>query len=230
MILLLSDNPDTAHRLQDDLEPEGFPITVVDGFSKAIWELEKSRDYHIVLVDFELSNEDAFEVCEKIKRSPQMKLLPLIGILDRSRIVDQLLAFEMGVDDFIYMPHTTLEIQLKIRSLQRIIQLQKQLQQKNSQVEQLRNIQRVMVTLNHYINNALTPLYFAVQIMDETDLEESIRIKTIARETVEFISKVLQSLHKVVHEEKIRVLQEGIYKDMMFDIEKELNQLLEKTR
>ncbi|RMF60152.1 MAG: hypothetical protein D6748_04725, partial [Calditrichaeota bacterium] len=75
-----------------------------------------------------------------------------------------------------------------------------------------------------------TPLYFAVQVMDETSLEDARRVKKTAWDTVEFISKVLQSLQKIITSEQLKLVKEGVYKNIMFDIEKELNQLLEKNR
>lgn len=230
MILLLSDNAGTARKIQKDLGSEGFPVTVMDDVSQALITLNSENDYRLLLVDFEYSRQDVFEICGKVKRHSGLRPIPLIGIIDRANMVDQILAFEMGVDDFIFLPYSSLEIQMKLRSLQRLIELQTEVQKKDAQLENLKNIQRIMVTLNHYINNALTPLYFAVQIMDERPGEDLERIRSIARDTVEFISKVLQSLHKIVHSGKIKVLREGVYKDIMFDIEQELNRLVEKSR
>ncbi len=230
MILLLSDNQNTAKTIQTDLSKEGFAVDVLDDFTRAFMQLNNQPDYNMILLDFEYTKHDVFDICDKIKKNPTFKFLPLVCIMDKNRFVDQLLAFEMGADDFIFVPYNALEMQLKMRSIQRIIDLQNQIQQKDAQLENLKNIQRIMVTLNHYINNALTPLYFAIQIMEDDQKEDTERIRVIAKDTVEFISKVLQSLHKIVQSGKIKILKEGVYKDIMFDIEQELNRLLEKNQ
>ena len=82
-----------------------------------------------------------------------------------------------------------------------------------------------MVTLNHHINNALTPLSFAVQLAED-DPSKADRLRSIAGETVEFISKVLKSLEKIVRSGKIQVMKDGVYKDIMVDIEAELKKLI----
>lgn len=240
MILLLTDRPETAELIEKSLSNEGFTVTVSPDYRNALVTLNSQQHFDLILLDFEYSsqngNQDVFDICQKLKRNNNTRLIPLIGILDKNRFVEQLLAFEMGVDDFLLLPFTDLEIQLKIRSIQRMIDMQNQIRKKDSQLENLKNIQRIMVTLNHYINNALTPLYFAVQMMDSPNEDgqdaagDMIRLKDIARDTVEFISKVLQSLHRIVQTGKIKVLNEGVYKDIMFDIEQELDQLIEKTR
>ncbi len=231
MILLISDRRAISAKIEEDLAREGFEIEVVKDFTQALLLLNQESGFQIILLDFEYSKHDVYEVCQKLKTNPSLKSIPLVCILEKNRMLDQLLSFEMGADDFIFLPYTTLEIQLKLRSIQRMIELQNQLQQKEAQVENLKNIQRVMVTLNHYINNALTPLYVSIQMMDEEQSNnDDGQLKEIARDTVEFISKVLQSLQKLVQSGKMKIMKEGVYKDMLIDIEHELNRLLEKTQ
>ncbi len=230
MLLLLSDKADTAAKIKEDLTREGFTTEVVKNFAEAIVKLNSGTSYELILIDFDYAEQDVFDVCQKIKKGPAQKIIPLVGILNRSRVADKFLAFELGVDDFILMPYSPLEFQLKIRSLHRIAELQTRLQQKEDQLENLQNIQHLTVTLNHYINNALTPLYFAVQMAKDKSPEDALRIRTIARETVEFISKVLQTLQEIVDSGKIKVLTEGVYKDMMLDIEQELDKLIKKVK
>ncbi|MCB0292806.1 MAG: response regulator, partial [Calditrichaeota bacterium] len=203
MILLLSDNQETAAAIQADLAREGFEIELETDHRQALKNLGEDSQFQLVLLDIAYSKHDAFDICRRIKSDKNLKLIPLVCLLEKNRFVDQLLAFEMGADDFIFLPYSALEIQLKFRSLHRLIDLQTQIQQKDAQLENLKNIQRIMVTLNHYINNALTPLYFAVQIMEEGQPADADRVKNIAKETVEFISKVLQSLHKIVQSGKL---------------------------
>lgn len=230
MILLLSDNQKTAGTIKEDLNREGFEVVVVEDHDEAIERLQKNEGFRTFLLDFEYAETDVFEICQKIKRDPALKSIPLICIIDQNRFVDQLLAFEMGADDFILMPYSSLEIQLKMRSLQRIIDLQNQIRKKESQVDNLRNIQRLMVTLNQYINSAITPMYFAIQVMEEGEKDSIEHGKAVTKETVEFISKVLQSFHQIIQSGKQRVLKEGAFKDMIFEIEQELNKLIEKSK
>ena len=55
------------------------------------------------------------------------------------------------------------------------------------------------------------------------------RLQSIANDTVVFVSKVLQSLQTLIDTGKMKVAQEGIYKNIMFDIEKELSVLVSKS-
>ncbi len=230
MILLISQNKKIATETRQGLVNEGFQVDHIEQLDRAYAHLVEKSSYDLLLVDFDGEGYERFEICQRIKRLPGCEALPILGILPREKMVDQIMAFEMGVDDFIFMPYTQLEIPLKIRAVERMGKMRLELQRKKLQVEHLKNAQRIMVTLNHYINNALTPLYFAVQIMDMQQGDEAERLRDIARDTVEFTSKVLQSLHQIVQRGKIQVLKDGVYKDIMIDIERELQTLLKKTR
>ncbi|MGH1365362.1 MAG: response regulator transcription factor [Calditrichia bacterium] len=226
MILLLCDNEKRATSLQNDLTREGFEVAIYKDFGPAMLDLSQGGPFKLILLDFEFKKPEGIDICTKLKNNSLTKFIPLICILGKERLVDQIMAFEVGADDFILMPYSTPEIQLKMRSIQRMIDLQNTVRQKDAQLENLKNVQRIMVTLNHHINNALTPLYFAVQMDDDPDNNE--RLRDIAKETVEFISKVLQSLHKIVQSGKMQVMKDGVYKDIMVDIEAELKKLVDK--
>lgn len=231
MILLLSENTRVAEMIQADLATEGFSVEIIDHYAEAFLKLNQNGQYQIILLDFKYTRCDPFEICTKFKNDPRQKFLPLIGIVDKERFVDQLLGFEQGADDFILTPYSPLELQLKLRSIKRMIEVRKQMQKQEMQLENLQNIQRIMVTLNHYVNNALTPLSFAVQFMEQIPNEaNAARLTNIAKDTVDFISRVLQSLQALLDSGKAKVTQDGIYKNIMFDIEQELNRLIEKNR
>ncbi len=230
MILLLSDRKKIAEMIQADLDKEGFKVEVVEGYYDAALMLDQSEEYEIVLLDFEYKKQDVFEICQNLKMQNKHRFLPIVGIMGKDQFLDQLMAFEYGADDFILTPYTSWEIQLKVRSIKRIIEMSNQLRQKEAMLQNLQNIQRIMVTLNHYINNALTPLSFAVQFMEQMPNENNVkRLQSIANDTVVFVSKVLQSLQTLIDTGKMKVAQEGIYKNIMFDIEKELNVLVSKS-
>ena len=229
-ILLISDIPENAVRIRSDLEKEGISVITAGTLAGGILELSSENHFQMILLDFQFSAQDPFDIIEKLKKNSEFNLIPLIGLVHRSQVAEQLMAFELGVEDFILMPYSAIEMQLRIRSFNRMIRLQTEVKEKNAQLENLKNVQRMTVTLNHYINNALTPLYFAVQIMDGKCNEETERLKQVASDTVNFVSKVLRSLNQIVQSGKVRVQQKGVYRDIMYDIESELNELLDKNR
>ena len=185
--------------------------------------------YLMVVLDLSTINTKTRDLLTTIKKDPVMRYIPLISMVNKEDMVDQLLAFEQGIDDFLYVPYTTIELQLKIRAIKRLLELQNKLQEKESQLESLKQVQQILVTLSHYINNALTPLYTLVQMVNESDPEAAKRLKDFAGLTVEFIHKVLKTLNKLVQTGEIKVVRDGVYKNLLVDIEMELKQLQETS-
>lgn len=225
MILLVSEDHDFAESFVKDLEQEGFQVELEPRFDNVIPHLYHKLDYRMIIMDMLNTDTMPLDLCQRIKRDQQLKYKPLICVVNKEMIAEHLVAFELGADEFIYVPYTTPELQLKMRSIQRLLDLQKNLEEKESQLNSLRQAQRILVTLSHYINNSLTPLYTMVQMMNEKDAEDALRLKDFAKRTVEFINKVLLTLNNLVHTGEMKVVQGGVYKDLLLDIESELKKL-----
>ncbi len=222
MILLLSKRTDFISKVETDLTREGFEVTATTNPDEITHKLYGKNEFKLILIDMEEGAEEMGEVWQKIKANPMGRLIPVIGFVKKDKLVDQLLLFEQGVDDFILVPYATPELQLKLRTFNRMFELQKALKEKELQVVNLKNIQRIMVTLNHYINNALTPLYSFIQMMDDKNPEDALRLKKIANQSVELITKILKTLQKLVETGEFQIVHEGVYKDLLLDIEKKL--------
>jgi len=231
MILLLTENIEIAEMIRKDLGEEGFQVELADQYPDALLRLARNPKYQFLILDFNLRTQNAFDICKKVKQNPRLQFLPIVALINKERLVDQLMAFEEGADDFILTPYSTVEIQLKLRSLKRMIELREKMRLQETELENLQNIQRIMVTLNHYINNALTPLSFAVQFFEQMPNDDNaVRLKNISKDTVFFVSRVLRSLQSLIDSGKTKVARDGVYKDIMFDIEKELNELIAKNK
>ena len=223
-ILLVSKNEELSDNFIHDLEFEGFDVDWLKESEQLIFRMYQNK-YLMVVLDLSTIDTKTRDLLSTIKKDPVMRYIPLISMVNKEDMVDQLLAFEQGIDDFLYVPYTTIELQLKIRAIKRLLELQNKLQEKETQLESLKQVQQILVTLSHYINNALTPLYTLVQMVNESDPQAAKRLKDFAGLTVEFIHKVLKTLNKLVQTGEIKVVRDGVYKNLLVDIEMELKQL-----
>lgn len=225
MILLLSRNQELTNSFLTDLRREGFSIEK-SGKTKDIGTfLHKKPEIQMIIIDLENLQNEATGIFQRIKQDPQLHLIPIICIIQKDLILEQLIAFELGADDFIYYPYTTLELQLKMRALKGLLNLQSQLKEQENRLQNLQQTQRVLVTLNHYINNSLTPLYSLVQTVNEEHLEDLIQLKYTSQHTIEFIKNVLNTLNNLIHSSDYKSKKNGIYRDLILDIEHELKNL-----
>jgi response regulator RpfG family c-di-GMP phosphodiesterase len=225
MILLLSRNKELTSSFLTDLRREGFSIEK-RGKTKDIGTfLHKKPEIQMIILDLENLQNEATGIFHRIKQDPQLHLTPILCIIQKNLILEQLVAFELGADDFIYFPYTTLELQLKMRSIQGLLNLQSQLKEQENRLKNLRQTQRVFVTLNHYINNSLTPLYSLAQTVNENCLDDLLQLKYTSQDTIEFIKKVLNTLNNLIYSGEFKSKKGGIYRDLILDIENELSNL-----
>lgn len=225
MILLLSKNKVLSGSFVKDLRQEGFQIETITHNHNLRSYLYSCHDLRIIIIDLESMEQTAASIFRVVKEDPRLKYIPIVGIIRRDLVIEQLIAFELGADDFIYIPYTTVELQLKMRTIQGLLDLQNQLREKEGKIKTLRETQKILVTLSHYINNSLTPLYNQVQFLDENNHDNIRQLKESTTNTIEFIKKVLTSLNNFVQGSEYKVWQENKYRDLLIDIENELEKL-----
>ncbi len=225
MIILITQDADLARRIQTPLEFEGFDVLQKGTARDAQIEIFQNDRVVTIIFDYQQAASEGIHNYLKIKELENGKFVPLVAIIEKNQMAEQITLFEMGVDDFIFLPFNTIELQMKIRSIQRLISLTQSLKTKEAQIENFKNLNRVIGTLNHYINNALTPLYSLAQMTNPENPQEARRLKELTEETAAFIGKVLNALRNMTQQRELKVVQEGVYQDVMFDIEQELNRL-----
>jgi response regulator RpfG family c-di-GMP phosphodiesterase len=225
MILLISRNEALAKSFIKDLKQEGFMVEKTDNLRDIRAHLYRHPKYRMVIVDLESLENMGLEVFQQLKEDSNLKYLPLLCIIKKDLVVEQLMAFELGADDFIFFPYTTLELQLKMRTIQGLFDLQSQLKEKESKIKVLQNTQKILVTISHYINNSLSPLYNLVQNSEVKSKSEIKHLIELSRDTIEFVKKVFTALNNYVQTGQFSLTKDGIYRDLMLDIEKELQNL-----
>ena len=222
MLLLISTNIEFANSFVTDLNREGFSVEIRKKTKDICTFLHLRKDIQMLILDLESIGNRTSEIFQRIKKDPKLNLMPIICIIKRDLFIEQLIAFELGAADFIFIPYNTLELQLKMRSIQGLLNLQSQLKEKESRLKVINHTQKVLVTLTHYINNSLTPLYSMAQAPNDSCREDHKRLKETSIHTIEFIKKVLSALNNLVQSGEMRVVKQGIYKDLLLDIENKL--------
>ncbi len=225
MIILIAQDQELIQNIQIPLQFEGFNVVLKHTAQEAYLELFQNPHVVTIIFDYQQANQEGIANYLKIKKLENGKYVPLVAIIEKNLMAEQIALFEQGVDDFIFLPFNPIELQMKIRSVQRLISLTQSLKEKESQIETFRNLNRTIGTLNHYINNALTPLYTLAQITNPEDVAQARKLKELTEETAAFIGKVLSALRNMTQQRELRIVQEGVYQDIMFDIEKELKKL-----
>jgi len=112
-ILVVEDEDALAVAIGDELEAEGYEVTIVsDGV-----EAEKAglaRRHDLVLLDLMLPRKDGFAVCRSLRAAGVTT--PIIALTARATEADKVLGLELGADDYVTKPYSPRELVARIRA------------------------------------------------------------------------------------------------------------------
>ena len=115
-ILIIEDDVATTKLLQFVLEGEGFHTEVA---LSGIEGLEKMADFnpHLVLLDIMMPGMDGYEVCRKLKESPETFRLPIVFLSAKASAEDVDKGLSLGADDYIIKPFHPQELPARLRKV-----------------------------------------------------------------------------------------------------------------
>jgi len=113
-IVIIDDNK-LCELMKDALENSGHNVYVVEDFINVIEELNK-LDVDLILLDINLPYFDGYFICREIRRTSN---IPIIIISARSNEKEQILAIDLGADDYITKPFKLDYLNSKIKAVLR---------------------------------------------------------------------------------------------------------------
>lgn len=115
-ILIVEDEASLRKMLKDDLELEGFEVSVAkDGEEGLKMALEGKPD--LVLLDVMMPRLSGWEVCRQLKA--KMPKLPVIMLTAKGQESDKVMGLELGADDYVTKPFGVLELLARVKALLR---------------------------------------------------------------------------------------------------------------
>ena len=125
-ILIIVDEPDIVETIRYNLEKTGFDVVSSNDAETAL-DILNQRIPDLILMDLILPGMNGFDFCKEVKREPRTRAIPICILSAQHHEVDRVLAFELGVDDYIVKPFSLRELILRIRGiLQRVNQVNQQ--------------------------------------------------------------------------------------------------------
>jgi len=132
----------------------------------------------LILLDVMMPGINGFDVCRKLKRAEETKIIPIVMVTALSEKAHRLEALEAGADDFLSKPVDRSELVVRAKSLLRIKTYHDELRARNSEIaeqnEKLRELQKIKEGLTHMIIHDLNnPLSSIIGALDLILLKES---------------------------------------------------------
>lgn len=118
-ILIADDNHQNCELLDAYLAEEGYQIEMVfDGQQTLDSVARKQPD--LILLDIMMPKVSGYEVCQRLKSSPETRDIPIIMVTALAEMGDIEKAVNAGTDDFLTKPVNKLELTTRVRSLLRV--------------------------------------------------------------------------------------------------------------
>ncbi len=134
-ILVVDDTRANLHLLVKLLSMEGYGVRPFPEGSLAL-AAAQTEPPDLVLLDIRMPSMDGYEVCSRLKANERTRDIPIIFISALDDMVDKMKAFSSGGVDFITKPFQAEEVLARVRTHLALRNLQKSLQEKNTQLEQ----------------------------------------------------------------------------------------------
>ena len=134
-ILIVEDDSVSALVLQLTLERLGYEVTVAtDGLTA--WELLEQEYTPLVITDWMMPDMDGLELCRRVRTLAGRPYTYLMLLTAKGQRADRLEGLSAGADDFLIKPLDADELTARLRTAERILDMQAQLQNLHQDLEQ----------------------------------------------------------------------------------------------
>lgn len=111
-LLIVDDEPNLRHSLSYALRQEGYEVATAEDGERAL-EMFRSGKPDLVVLDVMLPKMDGLAVCRAIRRESDV---PVIMLTARASELDTVVGLEVGADDYLAKPFSTVELIARIRA------------------------------------------------------------------------------------------------------------------
>jgi phosphoserine phosphatase RsbU/P len=142
-ILVVDDNEDMQFLLMQYLKQWGHDVIIASNGSEAWHVLEDSSEIQFVISDWSMPLMSGIEFCRRLREDNYFDRYIYVILLTARREQQDLVAgLEAGADDFIGKPFNKDELRVRIRAGERVLQLEKLLDERNKKLEEAQNVLR----------------------------------------------------------------------------------------
>lgn len=111
-ILIVDDDIDIAELESYLLKKEGYETVIKNSGEEALDEIEKTN-YDLILMDIMMPGISGIELCAKVREKVDCSI---IFVTAKANLIDKMLGFEIGADDYITKPFENQELVSRVKA------------------------------------------------------------------------------------------------------------------
>lgn len=114
-ILIVDGDRSFVKGLRYSLEQDRYKVEEVYNGKDALSKMEK-HNYEMILLDLLLPDANGLNICKEISKIYET---PIIIITEKDEVINKILSFEYGADDYLIKPFNILELKARIKAVLR---------------------------------------------------------------------------------------------------------------
>jgi len=122
-VLVVDDDRITQKVIARSLGDGDYNVTTANDGQEAL-DLIQSRDFQIVVTDWEMPRLSGIELCHEIRSKDLGQYIYCIIVTSRDRPIDTISGFSEGADDYVTKPFNASELLMRVNVGRRIVQLE----------------------------------------------------------------------------------------------------------
>lgn len=178
-VLVVDDEEKNRELLQDLLEANGYSVTTACDGVEALEKINGQERIDTILLDIMMPKMDGFEVCQKIKSSPETAHIPVLLVTSLTEREDRLKGIEAGANDFISKPIDTKDVLLRTHNAVYTAQLFQEVQREYERISRLEAAEKKL--LEQTLHGSVKVLTEILEITNPETFKRATRVKRYVR-------------------------------------------------
>lgn len=125
-ILIADDDPVYRELLSGLLEEWAFEIVTVSDGAQALKALQDDSQFSIAVLDWMMPGMDGYEVCSRLRADERLEGLYVLIVTGSRKKEEILRVVVAGADDYLIKPFEPVDLKIRIRNAQRVLNLQEE--------------------------------------------------------------------------------------------------------
>lgn len=225
LILIVDDEPLALELSAMALQRKGFRTVTARGGLEG-WERVQDSKPELVLLDITMPDIDGFEVFRRIRSLPGSENLPVLFVSARNDLEHKVKGLDLGAVDYITKPYNPNELVARVRNTLRLQKLEKDARAKENEEVRRRIVETLLVTVSHYINNAMAAILGRVEITPSDNEEMVEQMKNVVRRQGRVVTATIEAIEGMLDELQLETKQYASSDVDMLNIDERLATLL----
>lgn len=122
MVLIVEDDIDLSELIRVNLAEMSVDVTVANCGEKGL-KLALEQDFDVIVLDVTLPKVNGLDICRQVRQQKPEQIIVMLTA--KNSEMDRVLGLELGADDYLTKPFSIRELQARIRSQLRRVELLK---------------------------------------------------------------------------------------------------------